>query len=147
LKEQDLIERTMQGVPSSMKSMTKGLPTPISKTRSSVMARLNESHNMLRAYKGIDGKGIDVNDKLDLYEVYFTNIERVLYTQDSPGIVKPEVANTEPPQKAAEQEAEQQGEKPEGAATESPSKKVVARKSIGSKGAFITSMNTAASNT
>ena len=110
--------------------------TEISITRSDVMARLNEAHNMLEAYKGIDAKGvngkdidakgvngkgvdgkdvkiigINVNDELDLYEVYFNNIERVLYTQKirSPGIVKPEVAeqaDKEP--KAEEPVAEQQ---------------------------------------
>jgi hypothetical protein len=112
LEEKDLIERTMRDVP---QFMTKGIPTPISKTRSSVMARLNEAHNMLRAFKGIDGRGIDVNDTLDLYEVYFTNIERVLFTQkkysetNSPGIVKPEAAGTELPQEGVQPT----GDKPE----------------------------------
>ena len=101
LKEKDLLEKTKTG------EFTK-----ISITRSAVMARLNEAHNMLGAFKGID-----VNDKLDLYEVYFTNIERVLYTQEkrSPGNVKPEVASTEPPQEADKPEGDKpEGDKPEG---------------------------------
>ena len=126
LTEQDLVERTMQGVSSKMKFiLPNGVPTRISKERSDVMARLNEAHDMLTAYKDID-----VDDKLDLYEVYFNNIKRVLYTQGvrKPGIVEPAAEKqASEKQEAEKQEADKQEAK-EPAAEEPVAEKPAADK-------------------